>query len=156
MLSGVDTKRLVVAAFGIALLATACTSNPKPAPDLTGSSACTDASGLTVATNGAISAGPFDVSRDSWTDPGGAKLWVRTSVDQQPTTAVIKAEALETSPGKRTATLTQTRGPDQIAEASGDPGGLFYPGSLPLLATGQWRLTVTIGGDDGCFLFAAG
>lgn len=149
-----ERKRHLGVAVGAVVLAAACTANSDPSPDLRESAVCTDASGVNLATNGAISAGPFDENLHDWTDPGGAKLWVRTSRDQESTTAEIEARPLGISPVPTGGAVTQRRGSDQIAEVA-DPGGLFYPGSLQLPEPGQWRLSVTIGGDDGCFLFVA-
>lgn len=121
-------------------------STPPVATD-SAPSGCVDASGLTTAKDGVISAGPFKENRGYWRQQHGTKLWVATSVDQKPTTAVISAERLNAT----TQSVVKRRGPGTIATPDGDPPGLFFPGVVRLPLHGTWQITVTIGKDSGCF-----
>lgn len=113
---------------------------------------CVVATDLTTASDGVISAGPFKENHGYWLQKNGTKLWVKTSVDQKPTAATIRAQRLNAT----SQPIVQHRGTDTIAvldgDATGSATGLFFPGSLRLPEPGTWKLTVTIGPDSGCFL----
>jgi hypothetical protein len=47
----------------------------------------------------------------------------------------------------------QRRGVDQLATVEGVAP--VYPGTLRLPKSGVWRLTITIGQDQGCFVVVA-
>ncbi len=108
-------------------------------------SGCVDTAGLMKATDGVISAGPFKANRGHWRAKQGTKLWVATSVNQKRTTAVIRAQRLDSS---MQPIVTRRH---LIATPEGDPPGLFFPGLLRLPRHGIWQITVTIGNDSGCF-----
>lgn len=117
------------------------------APVVAPPSGCVDTAGLTTAKDGVISAGPFKENRGYWRQEQGTKLWVATSVDQKPTTAIIRTEQLNATRQP----IVKRRGPDTIATPDGDPPGLFFPGGVRLPRHGTWQITVTIGKDSGCF-----
>lgn len=111
---------------------------------------CVRATNLDIARDGVISAGPFKSNRGHWQHKPGTKLWVRSSVDQAPTTAKITAHPIAVN--GISAPVTKRRGPDQIAQLSGkDATGLFFPGAFRLPKRGVWKIVVRIGSDTGCF-----
>lgn len=143
---------IVLACAAIAVVSCTVPSDRRdriPPGSTAATAACVDATRKYNAKDGVISAGPFDVNQGHWGQPNGTKLWVATSVDQPPTAATIVVAQLDG--GKSVETAKQTRGTDQIAEPAGAGSGLFYPGTIRLASPGTWRLTVTIGGDTGCF-----
>lgn len=144
----------VVGGLVLSLSLVACTgsaggevSRPTTSP-ASAASRCVDATDLTDAKDGPISAGPFAGNARYWLQEQGSKLWVATSVEQKPTTANIRAQRL----GTNEPPVLVHRGPDTIAVPSGDPPGLFFPGVFSLPGPGTWTITVSIGPDSGCFL----
>jgi hypothetical protein len=100
------------------------------------------------AVDGRIHAGSFAENRGHWTQPQGTKLWVGSSRDGPPAVALIDGVWQDDN-----FQVHQRRGVDQLATAEGLP--VFYPGTLRLPKSGQWRLTITIGQDQGCFVVVA-
>jgi hypothetical protein len=158
----------VATGFGLAAIlfatSTACTGLPsatsetsasKPAQPnvdsfpLASAAACVDTQKSELeAVAGRIHAGPFAGNRDHWTQPHGTKLWVGSSRDRPPAPALIDGVWKDGN-----FQVHQRRGVDQLAIVEGLP--LFYPGTLRLPKSGSWRLTITIGQDQGCFVVVA-
>lgn len=108
---------------------------------------CVEATGKDTAHDGVISAGPFRDDQN-WTAQGG-KLWVETSVEQDRTGAVIRAERTDGAGSP----VVVRRGWEERATPDVDGfTGLFFPGAIRLPRKGTWRIRVTIGADSGCFL----
>lgn len=120
----------------------------RPAPSISMPSKCVAADDLVSAQDGPISAGPFAGQQEYWLQPQGTKLWVASSVNQEPTSATIRAQRIDTTDPP----VVVHRGPDTIAVPTDDPPGLFFPGLFRLPARGTWSIDVTIGSDSGCFL----
>ena len=111
--------------------------------------ACVDTQTLDLeAVDGRIHAGPFAENRGHWTQPQGTKLWVGSSRDGPPAPALIDGAWQDGN-----FQVHQRRGVDQLATVKGLP--VFYPGTLRLPKLGVWRLTITIGQDQGCFVVVA-
>lgn len=119
-----------------------------PARSVSMPSKCVAADDLVSAKDGKISAGPFVGQQEYWLQPQGTKLWVASSVNQEPTSATIRAQRIDTADPP----VVVHRGPDTIAVQGGDLPGLFFPGLFRLPARGTWSIAVTIGADSGCFL----
>lgn len=144
---------VVAVAFVVALCASCTTGSGAARPTASQSRAsassagCVEATGKDTAHDGVISAGSF-LDDQNWTAQGG-KLWVETSVEQDRTGAVIRAERTDGAGSP----VVVRRGWEEHATPDVDGfTGLFFPGAIRLPRTGTWRITVTIGADSGCFL----
>jgi hypothetical protein len=111
--------------------------------------ACVDTQNLELeGVAGRIHAGPFAENRGRWNQPQGTKLWVGSSRVGRRVPALI--EGVSIGGGLH---VRQRRAVDQLARVEALP--LFYPGSLRLPRSGGWRLMITIGQDQGCFVVVA-
>jgi hypothetical protein len=97
---------------------------------------CPDASGITIASDGVLSLGPF-----SSPQPGAEqKLWV-ASQREGADDAILRV----TDPTGHTTRLVRPSG-----QASVDNAAQFYPGTIPVTTSGQYKLRVTVGHDEIC------
>jgi hypothetical protein len=112
----------------------------------TSAAACVDTQNLELeAVDGRVHAGPFAENRGHWTQPQGTKLWVGSSRVGRLAPALIDGVSEDGD-----LQVHQQRPVEQLARVETLP--LFYPGSLRLPRSGVWRLTITIGQDQGCFV----
>lgn len=110
---------------------------------------CVDTSGVTTAASGVIQAGPVDINRGYWTQPQGTKFWVGSDHPGPNGGADLTAVRADGTGDP----IRRLRTPDQIAEVNSL--ALFYPGTFGVPSHGDWRLTVTISPNVGCFVIHA-
>lgn len=128
-------------------LPTACRASSCSSPTTAPTPSCTSGGAKLGAKSGKVHAGPFGSNHGFWAQPQGTKFWVGSDRDtDHPTGATIRTSLL----GQPHAGSTTHRRADQIASVSNM--AIFYPGALRLPEPGEWRITVTIGPDTGCFL----
>lgn len=97
---------------------------------------CPDASGITIASDGVLSLGPFSSPQPATEQ----KLWV-ASQREGADDAILRV----TDPAGHTTRLVRPSG-----RASVDNAAQFYPGTIPVSTSGQYKLRVTVGHDEIC------